>query len=316
MDEIIPPDTQAVLLLCGIFAREGGTDDKPLTTREYNALAAWLRRERKSPADLLKNADEPIPPDEPDLPDRDRVRGLLARGMQMATALERWQRLGLWVVSRDEERYPDRLRQNLGSAAPALLYGAGDVNQLALGGMAVVGSREIDEEGLDFTRRVAERLAGAGMQVISGGARGVDQAAMSAALQAGGSALAVLPDRLDRAATSREAKEWIRDGKLAMITPFDPESAFTVGKAMGRNRLIYTLADRALIVRFTKGEGGTWAGAVEQLRQNQPLGPSVPVYVRVANNPDDGWRELRGKGALPFPEEEFWEGDVRELMNG
>ncbi len=312
--ETVHPDTQVVLLLCGTFAKEGG-GAKPLTLREYNLVALWLGRQGRRPADLVEASDELFPAGEVGLPSAERVRALLSRGVQLAAALERWQRLGLWVMSRGEDCYPEHLRRNLRSAAPALLYGAGDVSRLSRGGLAVVGSRDIDEEGLAFTRRVAERCAGAGVQVISGGARGVDQAAVSAALDAGGGAVAVLADRLDRAATSREAKEWIRRDVLTLVSPYEPESGFTVGRAMGRNKHIYALADYGLVVRFTTGEGGTWAGAVEQCAQNRAGSGSVPVFVRVAHNPEGGWRDLRGRGALPFPEEEFWKGNVGEVFS-
>jgi predicted Rossmann fold nucleotide-binding protein DprA/Smf involved in DNA uptake len=196
-----------------------------------------------------------------------------------------------------------------------LLYGAGDISRLIRGGLAIVGSRDTDEDGLSFTRRVAERCAGEGVQILSGGARGVDQTAVAAALDVGGGAVAVLAERLDRAATSREAKEFLRSGLLTLVSPYEPESGFTVSKAMGRNRYIYALVDFALVVRFTTGGGGTWAGAIEQLGRNKPGSPCVPVLVRVSHNPEDGCRELQSRGAVPFPEEEFWKANVLEILS-
>jgi predicted Rossmann fold nucleotide-binding protein DprA/Smf involved in DNA uptake len=84
---------------------------------------------------------------------------------------------------------------------------------------------------------------------------------------------------------------------------------------MGRNKHIYALTDFALVVRFTTGEGGTWAGVVEQLGRNKPGSSRSPVFIRLANNPEDGCRELQSRGALPFPEEDFWHGNVMEMMN-
>ncbi len=309
----VHPDTKTVLLLCGTFAKGTGPA-KPLNLTEYNALAAWLGRLGKRPADLHRNSEELLSLWEPGLPPPERLRDLLDRGMQMALVLEHWQRLGIWVISRGEERYPERLRRNLRSAAPPLLYGAGDIARIGLGGLAIVGSRDIDEEGLSFTRRVAERCAGQDIQVISGGARGVDQAAVAAALETGGGAIVVLADRLDRTATSRDAKEPLRDGLLTLITPYEPESGFTVGKAMGRNKHIYAFADSALVVRFTSGEGGTWAGAVEQLARNKSGSSCVPVFFRCSHNPEDGSEELQSKGAVPFPEEDFSRGDILDLL--
>lgn len=310
----VPPDTQAVLLLCGSFAQAGQADVKPLTVSEYNAVASWLGRQGRRPASLLQTGEDALPSGEPALPPADRLRALLDRGFQLAAALEGWQSLGLWIVSRGEECYPERLRRHLRSSAPPLLYGAGDSARLNLGGLAVVGSRHIDPEGRSFTQRVAVRCVEQGVQIVSGGAGGVDRAVVEAALEVGGGAVAVLAERLDRAATARQTREALRDGRFTLLTPYEPESGFTIGKAMGRNKFIYALADRALVVRFKTGEGGTWTGALEQLKRNQAAPPGVPVFVRAAHNPEDGVQELRNREAVLFPEEDFWRCPLVELL--
>lgn len=312
--ESVHPDTQAVLLLCGSFARAGRSDVKPLTPREYNAVASWLGHRGRRPASLLQSREERFPDGEVGLPPADRLRALLDRGFQLATALEGWQRLGLWVISRGEDCYPERLWRHLRSSAPPLLYGAGDRASLNLGGLAVVGSRSIEDEGRSFIRRVAARCAEQGVRIISGGAGGVDRAAVDAVLEAGGSALAVLAEPLDRAATARQAREPLRDGRLTLLTPYEPDSGFTIGKAMGRNKDIYALADYALVVRFKTGEGGSWTGAVEQLGRNKSAPPGVPVFVRAAQNPENGLQELQNRGASVFPEGDFWQCPISDIL--
>jgi predicted Rossmann fold nucleotide-binding protein DprA/Smf involved in DNA uptake len=310
----VHPDTQAVLLLCGQFdARDGGA--KPLTLGEYNRLAAWLSRQGKRPSDLLGLIQEMLEAAEAEVGGAGRVEQLLKRGMQLASSVERWHGLGIWVLSRGETAYPRRLRRGLGNAAPPLLYGVGDPARLELGGLAVVGSRDVEDEDRILTERVAERCAGQGVQVVSGGARGIDQTAMCAALNAGGSAAGVLAERLDRAATTRGNREAIQGGKLTLISPYPPEAHFSVGQAMGRNKLIYALADFALVVRFAHGEGGTWAGVDEHLRKNKSSSPAR-VFVNVSRAPEAGWSELRGHGARPFPEADFFTGNVAEVLGG
>ena len=167
----VHPDTQAVLLLCGSFARAGRGEVKPLTLGEYNAVASWLGRHGRRPASLLQSGEDALPAGDPGLPAAACFRALLDRGFQLAAALEGWQRLGLWVISRGEDCYPERLRRHLRSSAPPLLYGAGDLARLNLGGLAVVGSRNVDAEALSFTQRVAARCAEQGVPLVSGGAR-------------------------------------------------------------------------------------------------------------------------------------------------
>jgi predicted Rossmann fold nucleotide-binding protein DprA/Smf involved in DNA uptake len=65
---------------------------------------------------------------------------------------------------------------------------------------------------------------------------------------------------------------------------------------MGRNRLIYTLADYAIVVASDAETGGTWAGATETLKNGW-----VPVFVLEHAAMPEGNKLLLQKGALPFP---------------
>ena len=67
---------------------------------------------------------------------------------------------------------------------------------------------------------------------------------------------------------------------------------------MARNKLIYAVADAALVVQSDLGKGGTWAGAVEQLDKFR----WVPVFVRLGQDPSPGMTALQRKGAIPWPD--------------
>ena len=69
---------------------------------------------------------------------------------------------------------------------------------------------------------------------------------------------------------------------------------------MQRNKLIYALADAALVVSSDYEKGGTWSGAIEQLEKLR----LVPVYVRSNGEIGRGLEALRHKGALPWPNPE------------
>jgi predicted Rossmann fold nucleotide-binding protein DprA/Smf involved in DNA uptake len=85
-------------------------------------------------------------------------------------------------------------------------------------------------------------------------------------------------------------------GDLCLATPYSPGAGFSVGAAMGRNRLIYTLADYALVVASEAGKGGTWAGASEALKNGW-----IPVFVLEHAQMPEGNPLLLERGALPFP---------------
>ena len=123
------------------------------------------------------------------------------------------------------------------------------------------------------------------------------QAAMRGALEADGNAFGVLADGLEKMVMNREHRNLLLEGRLTLISLYDPGAGFNVGNAMQRNKLIYALADASLVINSDVGKGGTWAGAVEQLDKLK----FVPVYVRTTGEPSAGLEALRKKGALPWP---------------
>lgn len=307
--ENLSPDTEAILLLCGRFGSERGDQSAPLTQKEYESLARWLMEHKLRPSDLLGADSSAL------LSDivhaklaQARVESLLARGTAMALTLEKWQRSGLWVLSRSDAAYPIRLKKKLGQSAPPLLYGAGDTSLLDVGGMAVVGSRDVSEDALEFTRNVARACVRDRMGVISGGAKGVDSAAMQGAGEAGGVVIGVLAADLLRASVNRQNREGIQSGKFVLVSPFNPEAGFNAGNAMARNRFIYALADYALVVDSAQGEGGTWAGALENLRYGW-----VPLYVRTPGE-KAGNAALIAKGGLCFAYAHHERTSIREYF--
>lgn len=290
----ITADTQAVLLLCGYFGKVAPGAAKPLAGGEYGRLAKWLMDRQQRPADLLDIDDARLADLVQAKLEPARVRSLLKRGTALALATEKWLRSGLWILSRSDDDYPRHLKKRLGADAPALLYGAGDPQLLLRGGLAIVGSRNASEAALDFTRRVAERCGAEGITVVSGGARGIDSAAMQAAGEAGGTVIGMLADSLLAAIRNRQNRIGIEGGKLVLVSPFYPEAGFNAGNAMARNRVIYALADHALVVQSDLDKGGTWAGATENLREGW-----VPLLVRP--DPDaPGNAALLRKGARAF----------------
>jgi predicted Rossmann fold nucleotide-binding protein DprA/Smf involved in DNA uptake len=150
-----------------------------------------------------------------------------------------------------------------------------------------------------FAQRLARSCAEAGFIVISGGARGVDSAAQDEAIEAGGRVVAVLAESLERAIQKRAILAAVRAGTLTLLTPFHPATPFSVGVAMARNRLVYCLSDAAVVVSSSESEGGTWAGAVENLERGW-----VALYVRSSPGSPSGNRALVSKGGRPLTAEQ------------
>lgn len=307
---VLQPDTQAILLLCAGFGQSRQAEPMPLSLGEYNTLAQKLQQQNLRPAGLLaKDGKNWVFDEIKGSLSPQRIFHLLERGAMLAVAVEDWTNKGLWILSRSDESYPQRLKRQLRHLSPPILYGVGNPDLLSEGGLAVVGSRDIDDEGLGYTQRIAEKCAEQGIQIVSGGARGVDQTAMLAAISVGGKSVGVLADSLIKAAVSTKYREGLRQGRVVLISPYDPSAGFNAGNAMNRNKHVYALADHALVVNSSYEKGGTWAGAKEELKKES----RIPVWVRLEGDTPQGNRQLIKLGARPFPLEP-WNRSILNLL--
>jgi predicted Rossmann fold nucleotide-binding protein DprA/Smf involved in DNA uptake len=116
-----------------------------------------------------------------------------------------------------------------------------------------------------------------------------------------------LGNSLTRAVVSKKFRDALREGKLVLISPFDPDAGFNVGNAMARNKYIYALSDWALVVNAALNKGGTWAGATENLRNGW-----VPLFVYSSSMTSSGNKNLIEKGGIKISDGEK---DNRDLKN-
>ncbi len=306
----ISSTTKAILMLVAPLSAGGKTEsDLLLTPTEYRHLALTLQRLDCRPDDLLgAEASNLLNRLEGEF-DRTRLQRLLGRGMQLGMALEHWQRCSIQVISRADADYPRRLKKSLGQRSPPLLYFCGNADLLQSGGLAVVGSRRVDEGLLTYTHNVGALAAAAGCTIVSGGAKGVDQASMQGAASAGGRVVGVLANNLERAVLQRDNRNALIRQELLLCSPFDPAATFKAWRAMDRNKLIYAMSDAALVVQADIGKGGTWSGAKEQIQKFH----CVPVYTRTSGPRSRGLEALRDLGAYSWPEPDDVDG-FRSVM--
>jgi predicted Rossmann fold nucleotide-binding protein DprA/Smf involved in DNA uptake len=293
-------DSYAILLLCSDLAMPFGADFKPFTLKEWQTFSYKLKNsplERpasffSSPADdwrlHLGLNDQQVY----------RVQKLLARGGQLGIELERLKNMGIWVTTRAEATYPLRLKKALKQKSPVILYGAGNQRLLQTDGIAIVGSRNVDQNGTLFTEQLAKKCVSEKLTVVSGGAKGVDTIAQDTAVQYGGRAIAVLADGLESRIMRKEYREVIVAEKLLLLSSFNPKARFKVYTAMERNKYIYSLSKYAVVVSSAVGKGGTWAGATDNLR-----GGWVPLFIRSGDDIPDGNKKLLDQGGISLETE-------------
>lgn len=293
---MLTPRAQATVLLTVPFPGERNAV-APLSPTEWGRLAAWLQARSLTPESLLSGS----PPEalrglEDDKITPARVAALLERGAALGLLVDKWSRAGIWVMTRADADYPSRLKRRLGAVSPAVLFGCGRRALLEGSGLAVVGSRNATDDDLAYSRRLGQLAAGRGYTVVSGGARGVDEASMRGALESEGTAVGVLTSDLLQVCTSARFREAIARGDLVLVSATNPEARFNVGNAMGRNKYIYCLADAAVVVH-SGTSGGTWSGAMENLKKGW-----VPLWIKETTDPAAGNHPLLGtSGTRPLP---------------
>lgn len=296
--------TDTALITQSLLSRLAPSKVNPLTSLEY-----WLLS-RSAPLDELpgKSADDlsTVFGIKPAV--AERIPALLERSRALALATEEFEHKGFWTITGDDDGYPVRLRERLGDQAPAILYGVGDRAILDVDGIGVVGSRDIGPEHAAVARAVAQAALAQRLPVISGGARGVDQQAMSAAFERGGTVAGVLADSLLRTANETSLRHAIAEDRLCLVTPYAPSAPFSAGHAMGRNKVIYALSKAVVVVRSDEGRGGTWSGAVEALKKR-----ITTVYSWVGTGAGPGNAPLVDLGAIPLDEHDDLEIRLREV---
>jgi DNA processing protein len=114
-----------------------------------------------------------------------------------AADLDQWERAGIRIITVLDAEYPSNLRMI--HQRPPVLFMQGTDDGRDATSVAVVGTRQPTPQGIEQAQQLAAGLVSRGIPVISGLAAGIDSAAHTAALAAGGRTVAVIGTGIDRA---------------------------------------------------------------------------------------------------------------------
>ncbi len=212
------------------------------------------------------------------VPARLTEAGISARIAQAIAAFDQWQeveaeleqlaRLNARLVTQTDAEYPERLRQI--HDPPPFLYIRGHVEPQDTLAIAIVGARTASTYGRKMARELAQELAGCGVCVVSGLARGIDSEAHQASLETGGRTIAVLGSGLD-VVYPREhialAEQIAASG--AVVSEFSLGSQPEAGNFPYRNRVISGISLGTVVVEATEKSGSliTAQCALDQNRE-------------------------------------------------
>lgn len=222
--------------------------------------------------------------------------------------LERLDKLGAKVVTIDHEEYPPLLKEVV--HPPPILFVRGDLTGCHRGGVAVVGSRKFSPYGRRKAEELGRALGQSGVSTISGLARGVDTAAHTGALEAGGHTVGVMGCGLNVAYPPENVELMQRMAQEgAVVSEFPLDTPPAAGNFPGRNRVISGLS-RAVVVL----EASVRSGALITSRHALDQGREVLAMPGPVDSPTSGGchsliesgarlyrtpADVLGEGALP-----------------
>ena len=292
-------DSLVTLLLCSDLelSPEMKKRYKPYTLTQWNRLAKIIMNSSLQKPSALLNIKKEVLRDELLLSDAEinRIDFLLKRGGNIAIEIERLESLGIYITTRAEENYPNRLKKTLKKYSPPIIYYSGNLDLANRKAVAIVGSRDVDNDGVLFTKKFASKCAREGYVIVSGGAKGVDSIAENTSITENGCAISILSNNLNKKIKEKNVRNAILEGQLLVMSTVNPDAHFTVYRAMDRNKYIYGLSQYAVVVSSSYDKGGTWNGATENLKRKW-----VPLYVRNDEGIPLGNKKLMELGGKPI----------------
>jgi DNA processing protein len=209
---------------------------------EAGSAAAVWQRERElrrggAQASLFGDGDE-------------EQASLEAAGAEIAG----WEAEGMRLFTVLDPGYPDNLRAV--HDRPPLVFVAGRLVPADARSIAVVGARAASANGLESTAAIATHLVESGYTVVSGLAAGIDTAAHTAALRAGGRTVAVIGTGLRRAYPPQNAGLQRRiAAECAVISQFWPDAPPTKRSFPMRNAVMSGFALATVVVEASSTSG-------------------------------------------------------------
>lgn len=191
--------------------------------------------------------------------------------VDLSAELREVEQRGLSILTQDQDGYPEPLRHSYDP--PLVLYVWGEINEVDRHALAVVGSRKTTHYGVQTARQFAFQLAGAGLTVVSGLARGIDTHAHEGAIAAGGRTIAVIGSGLGQIypPENMALAEKIASGHGAVVSEFPLHTGPSKKTFPMRNRIVAAWSQAVVVIECPE-----WSGA--RITANLAGDLGKPVY--------------------------------------
>lgn len=169
-----------------------------------------------------------------------------------------------------EKEYPDKLKKELKSNTPSILYCFGNLNLLNKNSAAILGHSEISTKGENIILQSAKILCSHDIVVTSGLSKGAGSIAHYSAIENKGNTIAFLPCGMFTFNMSEKLKSIFDPDHFLLVSQFPLNSPYSEFNAMSRNRLICAISDAVFIAESTE-EGGIFEAAKSASKLQKPI---------------------------------------------
>lgn len=259
-------NSAAIITICSHLCV--GENVRPFEPGEWSKLASLLHGKNLQPKELLTFSTSDFANMGFDSEQSERLSHLIDRSGSIAFEIEKYERMGIKIVTRSDADYPKALKKTLKNICPPLFYYAGNLSVSDERFVGFVGSRDINQDDIVFTQKTVDKVSAFGFSVVSGGAKGIDGVSRERTLKNGGTVMEYISDSLVKKIKDKETISAIKSGKLVLLSVVKPDAGFNAGIAMMRNRYIYAQSMGTIVVKSDYKKGGTWNGAMDNLKNS------------------------------------------------
>lgn len=297
-------NSKAIIILCShICINE---EIKPFEPNEWSKLALKMMDNKIEPYELLDLNEDIITKLNFDENVINRINKLITRSASIIFELNKYESMGIKVVTRADSEYPTIIKKKLQNSCPPIIYYCGNLELLNNELVGFVGSRNIDENDKETVENLVNKVIKKGYGIISGGAKGIDEISAKTALENNGLVVEFIADSMVKKIKNKENITNIRNNKLLICSVTNPDAGFSVGTAMMRNKYIYTCSKGTIVVKSDFKKGGTWAGAIENIKKGYS-----PIYC--VKNEYIGNQELIKLGAIEIDKK--WQVEFNDIIS-
>lgn len=232
-----------------------------------------------------------------------------AKKRDIYKAYEKLDSDGIRMASLYDKDYPEKLKYIPDS--PFGIYYKGRLPEEVLPAVAIIGARECSQYGEYVAEQLGKSLGEAGIQVISGLARGIDGISQNAALAVGGSSFGVLGCGVDVCypKSNKKIYEMLLE-KGGILSSYPPGTMPMAKLFPPRNRIVSGLAD-VLVVIEARQRSGTSITVEMALEQGRDI---YAVPGRVTDRLSDGCNKMIKDGAHVFLSPQDFVEDLKSLL--